>query len=234
MHARRLLKLLCCVAALVIPASADVIIDFAGAGSAGTAGHIAGTGTCGVGAGCSVTTTVGILIQTVTGNDPTSPGGTGAHTVGTGLLTFTATNGTFSGGVYVYKNGTFQITGSVTDAGITSTSTILESGTFGELDVNLTGGTPALNVVLDGSDTKNATLVAYLCPSCTVVSGWHLMGGTSKLGNVSGPGAGGAYAADTFSTDLPNHYVPEPASILLLGTVLVGVTQLMRRRAAKV
>jgi len=216
MVSSRFLKLLVCSAVLSIPSFAAFKIDFAGQASGG--GQVTGNAS-------TMDTAVGhsIFIDSVFTTGAPQNGGT--YAVTNGALTIHATGGSYSGGIYTYTAGTYVITGSVAAAGASGT---LLNGTISSLTVDVVNGQLFL---ASGSDVKNANLVSFFCPTCNP-AGFQFKAGTTHLDNQTG-GTGGAFTADTFSTDVPNSYVPEPASILLLGSVLFGVTRLVRRNATK-
>lgn len=216
MVSSRFLKLLVCSAVLSIPSFAAFKIDFAG--QVGGGGSISGN--------ASVLNTVGpIFIDSVFATG--APQNNGQYAVTNGALTIHATGGSYNAGTdtYTYTGGTYVITGTVAAAGATGT---LLNGTITSLQVDVTTGEL---ILANGNDVKNANLVSFFCPGCNPAS-FQFKKGTTHLTNETG-GGGGAYTADTFSTDVPNSYVPEPASILLLGSVLFGVTRLVRRNATK-
>ncbi len=214
MVSSRFLKLLVCSAVLSIPSFAAFKIDFSGTPNNG--GSIAGN--------ASVMNTVNpIFIDTVFASG--APQNNGSFAVTNGALTINATGGSFSGGIYTYTGGTYAITGTVAAAGATGT---LLNGTISSLTVDPISGEI---ILANGTDVKNAALVSFFCPTCNP-NLFQFKSGTTHLTNATG-GTGGAYTADTFSTDVPNSYVPEPASILLLGSVLFGVTRLVKRNATK-
>ena len=216
MQVGRLLRLALCVGMLTVPSFAALVLDFSGAG--------AGSGTLTGGVGTA--TGSNILIDTLTTSGGTLHDGTFAVTGG--ALNFTATGGTYAGGgIYNYTGGTYNITGSI--AAPVNASGALLTGTISSLTINFS---TQQVVIATGSDTKSTALLTYfICASGTCPNQWNFMGGTTHLNNISG-GTGGSFSATTFSTDIPNDYVPEPASIVLLGTVVVGVTQVIRRRRA--
>jgi len=217
MNAGRLLILAICVVALgIVPASATVVIDFSG----GAGGSIT--------AGASTATGSSILIDTITGIG--TPSGSGGHAVTSGSLSFSATGGSFNAGTdtYTYTGGTFTISGTCCSG---ATGTLL-SGTISSMSI-----TPTDPIGLDMSIVGNnisSALAAFFGVPTGPLGGtpvdWEITNGTIHLTNYSGNTNGGTFSASTFSTDLPDTPVPEPTSILLLGTILVGATTVIRRR----
>lgn len=204
----KLLKLVLCTAIIGAPIFASAELDFSGSGAG--SGSITGN--------ASTSTGTNILVSDVTGDFTPSNSGV-ETTITSGILDFSATGGSYLGGVYTYTGGTFTISGTDTTAGASGT---LVSGTIESLTVSITGGITLATV----SNTVNSNLEAYYGLSGT--PSWLINDGSVHLANISG-GTGGTYSASTFSTDLPDSPVPEPTSILLLGTVLVGATMLVRR-----
>jgi hypothetical protein len=222
MNVGRLLGLFLCILALGVPAFADIQIDFSGPPSVGGAvSYNSGTG--------AFDSTTPTTINLLSGNG--TPQNVGTYTVAQGGLIIHATGGSFNPvtGIYDFTGGTFAIQGGVPDIGIANGTTLLD-GIIGDLEIFSKGQFIVNLVAAGGTDTKNAALVAFFCPTC-LTTGWKFTGATTHLsGPTPGFSTGGSFTAGTFSTDVPNDYVPEPASILLLGTVMLGVTQLVRRR----
>jgi len=147
-----------------------------------------------------------------------------------GVLTFTSGSllSIDSSGVYHFGGGgTISIVGYL--PGITGSSgspVTLLSGNFVGATYNPATGGAAL-YVSSGTDIKDPTLLAYFgIPTGTP----FLFSGTVHTNTPTYSSGGSFTAGAQASTNILNTAVPEPGSMMLLGTALIGVAGLARRR----
>ncbi|HVX68030.1 MAG TPA: hypothetical protein VHA11_15565 [Bryobacteraceae bacterium] len=207
----------------------EPMIDFSGAGFSGTISS-AGLGSSVIGSGVLITSLDGIGVPQNAGNHTV----TGTSPTGSGVLNFetgTITSVTYNASQYVYTfngGGAFSITGNVPDAGINGNQTLL-SGTFYDGTFTLTQFGSGYLAMFQGSgaDTKNPDLLAYFGLPDTPFrfAGYSIAG--SVFGDV---GQNGAFYATAMSTDIVNTAAPEPSAILLLGSCLLLIGGLLRRK----
>jgi hypothetical protein len=200
-----------------LPASAAPIIDFIGL-NGGTVSYAGGLNPL-VGTGIDIDIVFGV--DTPAGTDPNG------YAVTNGRLDFTTGDVTgydAGSGTYTFSgNGTFTITGGVAAAGIASGTQLLW-GSFIGAEVSAQSGVRLF--IGNGTDSKDPQLVAFfgLAPDSKFA-----FSGTTKLNNFT-VNADGSFSGDAFSTDVSNTVVPEPGSMMLFGSGLVGLSALMKRR----
>lgn len=121
--------------------------------------------------------------------------------------------------------GSFVLTGDVPALGLDDAT--LLTGTFTGTPNTpglVASGASALFLAI-GIDTKNETLASFYGFQ---PDGWTFANTEIALGTFI-PGADGAFSAVPNQADLINA-VPEPGTLLLLGTGLLGVVPMLRRR----
>jgi hypothetical protein len=198
---------------MIGPASAGVIIDF-GTGTVGSGGSLVISG--------STVTGTNIPLGVMNFTDPL-----GNVTVYATSGTATSSSGTLAAALNFNWNGTtgnITVTGGVPALGVPNGTTLL-TGTFSTFNINSTGFLGAVSG--SGLDTKSPLLLAAL--GVPVNTPFTFFGFS-----IGGPKSGVANTYTPTSTDVANSSVPEPGAMLLLGTVLVGITYGLRRRSSKV
>jgi hypothetical protein len=206
-------------------AQASPIIDFVGF-NGGTIEYAGGINPL-IGTNILIDKVVGI--NTPSGTDP------GGYAVTSGFLNFetgdlASTETDASGTTYNFNgSGTFTITGGVAAAGISDTTnglpTVLLSGSFVGAQVSPFG---VINLFIStGSDDKHPDLVSFFgLPSTSLFA----FSATSHLNDMTVDGETGGFTATAHSTDVSNTVVPEPGSMMLFGSGLVGLSALVKRR----
>jgi hypothetical protein len=226
-----ILALTACVGAAF---AAPAIIDFSTGGGVDT-------GTLTYAGGAAPLIGTDILIGLVKGVSTPSNSGV-SDPITLGLLSFTTGDFvSFSAGTYTFgSGGSISIMGTgpgcttVGGCGGNTPDTTSGPNLLTGLDVSAQFGPSGLLslAITNGSDTKDPLLVQFFGLVPATIPGWNFSG--TIHASLDSGGTGGAFAADsTGSTDIANTPVPEPASIILLGSVLVGITSLVHRRRAK-
>jgi hypothetical protein len=207
---------------MVGSASAALVIDFEQGSVVG--GTITYTGTTAVGVNIPVDILKVTNGATTTFYDLFGAGASSASDTnpnGSALVNFNTSTGAFTivGGVCTTTSST----------GCPGANTLVASMTL----VNGTGSSATVlamdsaHLTLIETDTKATLLLSAL--GIPIGTQWQL--NTAQFNNLQATGTANVFTVG--SVDIANVAVPEPASILLLGTLLVGVTQLVRRRTPR-
>ncbi|MGE0823663.1 MAG: PEP-CTERM sorting domain-containing protein [Candidatus Binatia bacterium] len=118
------------------------------------------------------------------------------------------------------NNNFIQVFGAIPSLGINSNVVLLQ-GTISSFSI--IPNFQAIAVFASGSDTKNPELLRVL--GVDPETPFEFFGFTLALENVQQPGTFTA-----ISTDIANTATPEPGSVLLLGSGLVGLAFVVRRK----
>lgn len=212
-----------------VPSHATAVIDFL-TGDAGDGGTIVISSTGVVGTNIPIDNinvtgapvNNGVYEVTGTGNDATD-----GNPPGAGVLNFSCTGTTQTN---CSATNSFTVTGSIPSlAGFTlGTNVTLLTGAFSSVGIVTNqglGGQGSISLA-SGLDTKNATLLSDL--GLTGLT-FDFLGSSTGIEGTFGPSVG-TYSYIGDSTDFNNTAVPEPASLLLMGSGLLALGIVLRKK----
>ncbi len=198
-------------------------------------------GNCGTGASCDTFS----FTTTVVENSPTS------FTVTFDVKNVGAGNPLVFDNAYLQGFGLTLFQGSITGATVASTNPTLPDGsyslvpntTFNDGNNNCKGGkagglclqvtTPGLIHLTQAKPEQSFTFMVTLASGSSLITdSWHIMADGTVTADGSRGGNVFALSNDGVPTDPPTR-VPEPTSMAVFGAGLIGIAQLIRRKARK-
>lgn len=171
-----------------------------------------------------------IQVDNVTGVDGTPANDGVTLDLSNARLDFTTGNFTGSDATHWFFDGggTITLLGGVPALGIPD-GTVLFSGSFDEASVTASGLIFRVTVAAF-TDTKNAELVGFY----GLPAGVPYLGNFNISFNASGSPPAAFSSSLVLSGDITNTPVPEPAALTLVGSGMIGLAGLARRRLFKI